>query len=79
MVTIFIWQKDEDNKRSSKVSHLASTASTALFADAAQINDFQFPASPTRPLLEEFYYISDGPSLYANGHFRHQKRVCFLL
>lgn len=62
-------------KRSSKVSHLASTASTALFADAAQINDFQFPASPTRPLLEEFYYISDGPSLYANGHFRHQKRA----
>ena len=58
-----------------KVSHLASTASTALFADAAQINDFQFPATPTRPLLEEFYYISDGPSLYANGHFRHHKRA----
>ena len=64
-----------DNKRSSKVSQLNSTASTALFADAAQINDYQFPASPTRPLLEEFYYISDGPSLYANGHFRHQKRA----
>jgi prepilin-type N-terminal cleavage/methylation domain-containing protein/prepilin-type processing-associated H-X9-DG protein len=53
------------------IAQLASPSKTVLFADAAQINDFQPPASRDHPLVEEFYYISDGPALYANGHFRH--------
>lgn len=58
-----------------RMDALSQPASTALFADAAQINDFQFPATSTRPLLEEFYYINDGPARYANGHFRHQQKA----
>lgn len=46
-----------------------------LFADAAQINDFQPPASFTNPLVEEFYYVSDGGTAYANGHFRHRRKA----
>jgi hypothetical protein len=51
---------------------------TALFADAAQVNDFQYPASRTNPMLEEWYYL-DNPtnypsaSYYPHGHFRHSQ------
>jgi prepilin-type N-terminal cleavage/methylation domain-containing protein/prepilin-type processing-associated H-X9-DG protein len=44
----------------------------AVFADAAQINDFQPPATPERPLLEEFYYLS---TREPTAHFRHLKRA----
>lgn len=47
---------------------------TALFADAAQINTFQPPASPENPMLEEFYYVSTN-STEATAHFRHQNRA----
>ena len=40
------------------------------FADAAQINTFQTPASPDHPLLEEFYYVSTNRS-DRTAHFRH--------
>jgi len=53
------------------MSHLSNPAGTALFADAAQINDFQAPASREHPMVEEFYYVNQGGSYYANGHFRH--------
>lgn len=47
-----------------------------LFADAAQINDFQAPASPGRPLLEEFYYVDqDAGTGYPNAHFRHRLKA----
>lgn len=39
-----------------------------VFGDCAQVNDFQSPASPERPLLEEFYMIDD---TYKTIHFRH--------
>ena len=42
----------------------------AVFADAAQINTFQEPASPENPLLEEFYYLSTNEP---TAHFRHQR------
>ena len=49
---------------------------TALLADAGQVNDFQAPASPERPLLEEFYYVdADDGTGYPNAHFRHQHRA----
>jgi len=50
------------------------TTDTALFADAAQINDFQEPASPSNPMLEEWYYV-DNSTDYPNGHFRHGKKA----
>jgi prepilin-type N-terminal cleavage/methylation domain-containing protein/prepilin-type processing-associated H-X9-DG protein len=51
---------------------------TALFADAAQVNDFQAPASPSNPMLEEWYYLDletnySSPNNYPNGHFRHNQ------
>jgi prepilin-type N-terminal cleavage/methylation domain-containing protein/prepilin-type processing-associated H-X9-DG protein len=57
------------------MTQLASPSDTALFADSAQINDFQAPASRDQPLIEEFYYINHGPALYSNGHFRHNDRA----
>ena len=45
---------------------------TALFADAAQVNTFQAPASPDRPMLEEFFYVSTN-SFEATAHFRHRQ------
>jgi len=63
-------------QRALNVSRLARTTDTVLFADAAQVNDFQAPASPERPLLEEFYYVdADEGAGYPNAHFRHQRRA----
>jgi len=39
-----------------------------LFGDCAQVNTFQAPASPSHPMLEEFYVIED---TYTTAHFRH--------
>lgn len=44
----------------------------ALFADCAQVNTFQPPASPSNPLLEEFYYIN---SHEKTAHFRHNGKA----
>jgi prepilin-type processing-associated H-X9-DG protein/prepilin-type N-terminal cleavage/methylation domain-containing protein len=60
-------------KQSINLSVVHRPVETALFADAAQVNDFQDPASPERPLLEEFYYVdADDGMGYPNGHFRHR-------
>ena len=53
---------------------IARPADLTLFADAAQINDFQDPASPSNPMLEEWYYV-DTNAFYPNGHFRHTKKA----
>jgi prepilin-type N-terminal cleavage/methylation domain-containing protein/prepilin-type processing-associated H-X9-DG protein len=52
----------------------------ALFADAAQVNDFQNPASPDNPMVEEWYYLDDETkqpvsNYQPNGHFRHAQRA----
>jgi len=52
-----------------KISH---PTERLLFADAAQVNDFQSPASPSNPMLEEWYYVDTNTS-YPNGHFRHSQ------
>jgi prepilin-type processing-associated H-X9-DG protein len=59
------------------VSRVYNTSQLTLFADTAQINDFQPPASPSHPMLEEWYYVDDarGPLNYPNAHFRHQQRA----
>jgi prepilin-type N-terminal cleavage/methylation domain-containing protein/prepilin-type processing-associated H-X9-DG protein len=55
-------------------SKISRTAETVLFADAAQVNDFQAPASPENPMLEEFYYV-DTNRFYPNTHFRHSRKA----
>jgi prepilin-type N-terminal cleavage/methylation domain-containing protein len=57
------------------VSRIRRTADTAVFADAAQINTFQAPASPSHPMLEEFYYVN---ALEPTVHFRHQRAALVL-
>jgi len=57
-----------------KISQVKGPSETALFADAAQVNDFQAPASKANPMLEEWYYI-DTSADYPNGHFRHERRA----
>jgi len=59
-----------------KISSVSSPDDTVLLADAAQVNDFQAPASPDNPMLEEFYYVdADDGAGYPNAHFRHQRRA----
>jgi prepilin-type N-terminal cleavage/methylation domain-containing protein/prepilin-type processing-associated H-X9-DG protein len=55
-------------------------AETLLYADSAQVNTFQAPASLSNPMFEEWYYV-DLETNYANfnnqpnGHFRHAQRA----
>lgn len=60
-----------------KISRLQRPADAAMLADAAQVNDFQPPASKANPMLEEWYYV-DGTTNYPNGHFRHSQRASVL-
>jgi prepilin-type N-terminal cleavage/methylation domain-containing protein/prepilin-type processing-associated H-X9-DG protein len=59
---------------------ISQPADTALFADAAQVNTFQAPASASNPMFEEWYYL-DLETNYSNfnnqpnGHFRHAQRA----
>jgi prepilin-type processing-associated H-X9-DG protein len=62
------------NQPSIKISKVPRPSELALHADAAQVNDFQAPASATNPMLEEWYYI-DTTADYPNGHFRHNRQA----
>ncbi len=62
------------------ISQIKRPTEIALFADAAQVNDFQWPASRNNPMLEEWYYLDNptntsSPSYYPHGHFRHGQRA----
>jgi prepilin-type N-terminal cleavage/methylation domain-containing protein/prepilin-type processing-associated H-X9-DG protein len=55
-------------------------ADTALYADSAQLNTFQAPASPAHPMFEEWYYLDletnyANPNNGPNGHFRHSQKA----
>jgi prepilin-type N-terminal cleavage/methylation domain-containing protein len=67
---------EESNGSSFKIASVPAPAKLAIFADAAQVNTFQPPASPDRPMLEEFYYISRDE---ATTHFRHRRKGVVLL
>jgi prepilin-type N-terminal cleavage/methylation domain-containing protein/prepilin-type processing-associated H-X9-DG protein len=54
------------------VARVTQPSDLIVFADAAQVNTFQAPASPSHPLLEEFYYVNAGE---ATAHFRHGGRL----
>ncbi len=48
---------------------------TVLFADSAQVNTFQPPASPENPMIEEFPFVSPFEKTF---HFRHDGRASVL-
>ena len=52
------------------VGLLVRPAGLAIFADAAQVNTFQPPASADHPMLEEFFYLSTNEP---TAHFRHAR------
>ncbi len=56
-----------------KIGRLPRPSATVFLADAAQVNTWQAPASPSNPMLEEWYYV-DCNTNQPNGHFRHQRR-----
>ncbi|PWU18368.1 MAG: hypothetical protein C5B50_09275 [Verrucomicrobia bacterium] len=60
-----------------KIARVTRTSQITLFADAAQINTFQPPASPTNPMIEEFYYV-DNTIKPPNAHFRHIQKATVL-
>lgn len=53
-----------------RFSEIQRPAETIVWGDAAQINTWQNPASPAKPMIEEWYYLSQSPP--ANFHFRHR-------
>lgn len=64
----------------SKAGRIAHPSDTVFFADAAQVNTFQPPASASHPMFEEFYYLDlqtnyANPNNAPNGHFRHGKKA----
>jgi prepilin-type N-terminal cleavage/methylation domain-containing protein/prepilin-type processing-associated H-X9-DG protein len=62
------------NRPPIRISSVIHPSDTALFADAAQVNTFQPPASPSNPMLEEFYYVSTNTA-EATAHFRHERKA----
>jgi prepilin-type processing-associated H-X9-DG protein/prepilin-type N-terminal cleavage/methylation domain-containing protein len=61
-------------------SQLTHPSQTALFADSAQVNDFQPPASRNNPMLEEWYFLDAATNFstaryYGHGHFRHAQKA----
>ncbi len=61
-------------------SQIKRPTGSALFGDAAQVNDFEAPASPQNPMLEEWYYLDNptnyfGADYYPHGHFRHAQKA----
>ncbi len=61
-------------KKPKSISEVSRPSETTLLADAAQVNNFQVPASKDNPMLEEWYYVDTTPKP-ANGHFRHNKKA----
>jgi prepilin-type N-terminal cleavage/methylation domain-containing protein/prepilin-type processing-associated H-X9-DG protein len=62
------------------INRISKPTETALFADSAQVNTFQPPASASNPMFEEFYY-EDLETNYANPNntpncqFRHEQKA----
>ncbi|HPU55276.1 MAG TPA: prepilin-type N-terminal cleavage/methylation domain-containing protein [Verrucomicrobiota bacterium] len=72
--------RDSQTRPPVRVTQLPHPSQTAFLADAAQVNDFQPPASPDNPMLEEWCYVSaqsnfTAAGYYPNGHFRHGQRA----
>src|SRR5439155_4111082 len=54
---------------SAGISRAQHPSETALFADAAQVNDFQAPASHSNPMIEEWYYVSSETNYTSSSYY----------
>lgn len=72
-LNVFLIQGSVEQKASGvdRWGGITRPAETLLWADAAQVNRFQAPASPSHPLLEEWYYIANRTAELPTTHFRH--------
>jgi prepilin-type processing-associated H-X9-DG protein/prepilin-type N-terminal cleavage/methylation domain-containing protein len=57
------------------LGELREPAQIVCFADAADVNTIQAPASPSNPMLEEFYYVQPKTTEIPTTHFRHGGRA----
>ena len=65
------------------VGKISKPVETALFADAAQVNDFQTYNGSNlhnHPMFEEWWYLTVNTNtwssaIYPNGHFRHSQKA----
>ncbi len=62
-----------ENSGVNRLHQVTRPSETIAWADAAQINTWQAPASPTRPMLEEWYYLDGFPP--PKWHFRHRQTL----
>lgn len=53
-------------------NYVKSPQNILVFADSAQVNTFQKPASSSNPMIEEWHYIEPGKSFV---HFRHNQKA----
>jgi prepilin-type N-terminal cleavage/methylation domain-containing protein/prepilin-type processing-associated H-X9-DG protein len=61
-------------KQTVRLTQIPNPAGLTLFADSAQVNTWQPPASASNPMLEEWYYVDNTPNP-PNAHFRHQQKA----
>ena len=74
---LFAAQNGTQTKTPINANVISHPADTALFADAAQVNDFLIyngQSLKKNPMFEENYYV-DTNSPYPNGHFRHAQKA----
>jgi prepilin-type N-terminal cleavage/methylation domain-containing protein/prepilin-type processing-associated H-X9-DG protein len=68
------------NQKPVSAGKILRPADTTLYADAAEVNTFQAPASASNPMFEEWFYL-DLETNYSNfnnmpnGHFRHSQKA----
>jgi prepilin-type N-terminal cleavage/methylation domain-containing protein/prepilin-type processing-associated H-X9-DG protein len=56
------------------LADLRNPSRIICFADTAQVNTIQPPASSSHPMLEESYFVEYSPLLISTTHFRHNGR-----
>lgn len=74
---LFAAQNGAQTKNPVSANVISHPADTALYADAAQVNDFlayNGQSLKNNPMFEENYYV-DTNSAYPNGHFRHSQKA----
>jgi prepilin-type N-terminal cleavage/methylation domain-containing protein/prepilin-type processing-associated H-X9-DG protein len=74
---LFAAQNGAQTKNPISANVISHPADTALFADAAEVDDFltyNGQSLKNNPMFEENYYI-DTNSAYPNGHFRHAQKA----
>jgi prepilin-type N-terminal cleavage/methylation domain-containing protein/prepilin-type processing-associated H-X9-DG protein len=69
-----------NGQQTAPVTRVLQPAQTTFLADSAQINNFEAPASPKNPMIEEFFYVDletnyASANNYPNGHFRHLQKA----